>query len=234
MDEIQVISQFNYFDLIALGILFLAGLIGVLMGFTRIVLNLVGWVGAFFATLYVLPHAKSLTYQYIKIPFIADSLTALVVFIIALVLFTSISKAISMKVKASMLGGVDRSLGMLLGIILGALAVVCGFIASVLIWKPCDRPAALQQSRSLPFAAQGVSALNTILPAEYQLPRRITRHFNINPEINNETCKDKKTEELVKKLSTPSPESSSSTPDQEGYQKDQRTDMDRLIETHNQ
>src|SRR3990167_294789 len=102
------------FNMVDFAIIFLLGisiLIGILRGATREVLGIAGWVGALATVFYGLPLFRPLGRYYIHNPMIADAAIAGVLFILSLAVFILISRLISTKVKGSLLGGLDRSLG---------------------------------------------------------------------------------------------------------------------------
>ena len=63
-------------DLAVIGIILLAGLTAFSQGFVRVVLALLGWVGAAFATLYGFGYVQPYAQKWIFVGFIADAAAA--------------------------------------------------------------------------------------------------------------------------------------------------------------
>lgn len=100
----------NYVDLIVIGVFLISTLIGISRGFTREFFGIVAWLGAFTATLLGVVWARPFVQSLISNPFIADVVSGLFIFVTTLFLLGSLSRYISLRVKGSLLGGLDRSL----------------------------------------------------------------------------------------------------------------------------
>lgn len=198
-DQTEIISHFNGFDIGVLVVLGFFGLLGIVQGFTRLALVLSSWAGAGFITIYGLPHAKPYVREYITSTLLGDVLAAFGIFLVSLILFTLLSRLISELIKGSLLGGLDRSLGLVFGVGLGGLSIVLAFVFSVVIWKnPEKRPVMIQESRSLPYMVQGVTMLDGVLPKN-MLSEKTLAILKGKKKI------EKTAESLAKTLSAPVP-----------------------------
>ena len=104
-------SSLNYVDFIVLAIMGLSILIGLVRGFTREFLGALGWGGAIFITFWGKHYLQNPMRGWIGNPFFADLTTIVVLFITSLFILLSLTRSLSLRVKASVLGGLDRSLG---------------------------------------------------------------------------------------------------------------------------
>jgi membrane protein required for colicin V production len=157
----------NVTDIVVIAVLGLSALAAFSRGFVREVLAVGSWVAAALATIYLFPVARPLLRQYISYQLIADALTGAAIFVITLAVCATLSSFLSRNIRGGALGAVDRSLGLLFGLIRGAILVCLAYM--FLVWlmpKESDRPAWLQQARSLPMVATGAEYLRSLVPPE--------------------------------------------------------------------
>ena len=64
-------------DIGVVAIVLISGLVAFSMGFVRVVLGLLGWVGAAFATLYGFSYVRPFAQQWISVGFLADAAAGL-------------------------------------------------------------------------------------------------------------------------------------------------------------
>ncbi len=154
-------------DLAILCIVGISILIGVMRGATREVLGIAGWVGAFATVFYGLPLFRPLGRHYIPNHMIADLVVAGLLFILSLAVFILISRAVSSSVKGSLLGGLDRSLGLVFGFVRGALIVCLAYLALGFFYPPQTFPEAIKKAHFTPWLAQGARELKHLIPKDY-------------------------------------------------------------------
>ena len=118
----------TWVDLAVLGVLALSGLLAFLRGLVREVLGIGAWVGAGFAAALALPFVRPLGHRWIPAPELVDPICVGVVFLISLIVLLLIARAIGRVVRGSPLGGVDRTLGLVFGLVRGAALVVLAYI----------------------------------------------------------------------------------------------------------
>src|SRR3954469_2162107 len=124
------------------------------------------WVGAVVATVYFFPFAKPIAERYIAEPLIANVVTAVAIFIIALIICAILNQVISRAVRGSAIGALDRSLGGLLGLVIGAV-IVCGAYM-LMVWAipdERDRPQSVAEAKTLPMVQKGAEMLRNMVPA---------------------------------------------------------------------
>ena len=154
----------NLIDLGVIAVLLISGFFAFVRGFVREVLSVAGWVGAGIITLYlfepVRPHVRGL----IPSPLIADIVTGAGIFIVSLVLLSILSHFVAERVRDSMIGPVDRSLGFVFGLVRGAVLCAAAFLLFSWLVVRDDRPQVIATARSLPLLEQGSGLLFKILP----------------------------------------------------------------------
>jgi membrane protein required for colicin V production len=231
-----MISSFNMFDLGLLAIIVVFGLIGFSFGITRMLLGIAGWVGAVFFTFYAylsngFEFIHPFVGHYITDPFLSDLVIGVVLFVIFLMILNFLNRSFSTYIKKSILGGIDRSLGLLFGFTLAVGLSSSVFLVINLMSYPKDWPHAMQSARSVSILASSAKNISQLLP------HSLLKNLGLNPEkINNHPLdSNESSEKLVENLSRPQP--SSLKQQEKGkksqvYKKEQVTEMDQLFENH--
>ena len=156
----------NWVDLIILGVVAISALLAFMRGLVREVLSIGSWVGAGLFALWAFPFVQDRFRTWLVNPDIADPAAFGAMFVLALLVLSVVASMIGAVVRGSMLGGIDRTLGMAYGVVRGLAIVVCVYIAAGLVASPDKWPDAVQQARALPFAYEGaVWAIGLIPPA---------------------------------------------------------------------
>jgi membrane protein required for colicin V production len=130
------------------------------------VLSIAGWLGAALVTLWTFGDAKPYLRQYIQMQLLADILTGVGIFVVALVIFSTISHLIARVVKGSALSAVDRSLGFVFGIARGAVLVCLAYLLLTWVFPETRRPPWLENARMLPWVQAGAEYLKSLVPQE--------------------------------------------------------------------
>jgi membrane protein required for colicin V production len=211
-------------DIAVIGIVALAGLVAMALGFVRVVLALAGWVGAVFATLYGFAYVRPFAREWISSPLLADAAAGATVFIGTLVVITFISHAIGRRVRQSGLSALDRSLGLVLGLFLGGVIVSLAYLA--LVWaidlppRAADQPEWIREARTRPLVELGAASLSRLAPPEW---RRLERGGQGGAARGGSEA-----ERVLQRLLEP--ETNGRAPnDRPGYTDRERQEMDRLI-----
>lgn len=201
-------------DIAVVAIVALSGLVAFSLGFARVVLALLGWVGAAFATLYGFRFARPIAHQWISVGFLADAVAGVSIFLVALVILTFISHAIGRRVRDSSLSALDRSVGLLAGFFIGGVLVSLLYLG--VLW--IGREDWVAEARTRPLLIWGAATLQSTVPEEWRgkVP------------ADDGAALRRRFEELV------SPATKSPAPaGKPGYTDEQRREMDRLIKGQN-
>lgn len=207
-------------DLVVIGIILLAGLTAFSQGFVRVVLALLGWVGAAFATLYGFGYLQPFAQKWISVGFFADAAAALSIFLVTLIVLTILSHALGERVRDSGLSALDRSVGLLFGFAFGAVLVSLAYLG--VAWaidlpdETDKQPQWIQEAKSRVLVEWGAENLQRLAPAGWAGRPRQSRG---GPEQSRHRF-----EKLIE------PEAKSSkTGEKRGYTDQERKEMDRLI-----
>lgn len=224
MDSLPI----NITDIIVLIILLLSGILAFMRGLVHETLSIGAWVGAAVSTLYLFPHAQPFAREYIAIEVAADITAGVAIFLIALILFSIISRALSRQVQESSLGALDRTLGLLFGFLRGAVIVCVAWLVLVWLLPPDERPEWITEARSRPLIERGAEILQALVPEEIRL-----RGEEAAERAKDSTEEAIEAEESLRELISPQPKPEAkddADSAREGYNPDQRDDMQRLIE----
>lgn len=212
MDAIKNLPV-NVVDIGVLLVLLVSAVLAYARGFVHEVLSVGGWIGAIFATFYGFPYAKPIARQYISFDLAADLAAGTFIFIVTLVFLSLITRAAAKSVQNSALNVLDRSLGFLFGLARGAVLVCVAYIGLELIMPAEDQPSIVREARTLQLIKPGAALLKQLVP----------------DHITGQSTGGGKSSIDVKGLLTPKPKQQD-VPAQEGYNKDQRKNLERLID----
>jgi membrane protein required for colicin V production len=218
---------FTIADLVVIGVLLLSGILAFARGFVHEVLSLGAWIGAALAAILGLPYVRPLAREFISLPLLADVAGGGVLFLVALLVLSLLTRAISRRVQDSALNAVDRSLGFLFGLARGALLVCLAYIPLNWLMTPGEQPAWLVEARSRPLIARGADMLQSLVEPE----RPVTRQAR--DPASERARKALETERMVRDIMSPDPKAPrpEGQPQQQGYGIGERRDLERLIDS---
>lgn len=164
----------NWVDYTVLGLLAASGLLALLRGFVREILGIGAWIGAAVIGVAAMPQTVPLVQGWVPskdfAPLVEPAAFA-GAFLLALIVLLVISHWIGSLVRNSVLGGLDRTLGLVFGLLRGAVVVVMAFIIGGLLIPPERWPEPVLQARLLPLVAQGAGwagGLMHYVPEKYR------------------------------------------------------------------
>lgn len=201
----------NPFDAVIFLILLLSGLFAMMRGFTREVLSIFAWAGGVIAATALFPYARPFGQALITPDWLADTISGVTIFLVAVVLLTFLNHAISQRVKGSPVGALDHTLGFIFGAGRGALLAVIIFLG--IGWVFPERPLWLIEARTLPLLEAGTEALLRLNPnREVETPEipGFTNPLKEEPKAENEAT---------------------DSPDQTGYKMGQRRALEQLLDS---
>lgn len=224
----------NVTDLVVVAVLAISGLLAFARGFIRETLSIGAWVGAAAATIYGFPLAKPIASNYIPNELLANVVTGVVIFVVTLGVLAALSHMLSRNVRDSALGAVDRSLGLLFGLVRGAVLICVAWLLFAFLTSPEDRPDWITEARTLPLVTAGAEVLASLLP-----DGTIERGAEMVDEAGRQVEKEAAAEAARRGFSQPgkpvAPESEGSAnpaapPNASGYKDQERQDMNRMIQ----
>jgi membrane protein required for colicin V production len=160
----------NLLDIIVIAVVLISGLFAFARGFVKEALSVAAWVGAAFAALYGLPYAAPVAERFLPKGPVADAAAALALFLVSLIALSLVTSAVAGRVKESSLSAVDRTLGLVFGLVRG-LVLVCLFYIAISWALPPGRqqqPSWIADAKTLPLLANGAERLRALVPAAYR------------------------------------------------------------------
>lgn len=167
----------NWVDALVLLVLACSALLAFLRGFVREALGICAWAGAIYLAIVLFPAARPEARHLISNPEVADPVAFGVVFLLALIALSLIAGAIAGVVRGSGLGGLDRTIGLLFGILRGAVLVCILYVAAGWVFPVAQWPDVVLRARALPYAYAGAQWIVA------QVPRPYAPHLAEPPEV---------------------------------------------------
>lgn len=221
-------DQFNPLDLGAALVLVISGAVAFFRGAVREILTVGVWIGAAFATLYGFSPLQPLIRHYVSPQLLADSVTALVIFIIAMIVLTIISNALSRRVQSSNLGALDRSLGFMFGLARGGILAAAAYLMLIFIIPPPDQPTWLTGAKTAPLLRSTGDMLLRLLPEETARRSRDALGTSLD-QAKDAADRAKALERAITPLA-PAPGTQGADPkENSGYKNDERRALEGLI-----
>jgi len=155
----------NWVDWIVIGVVALSAVLAFMRGFVREVLGIGAWIGAGFFAVWAAPFVTERFIHWVGPDY--GRFAALGAMFLLIVL-SVVSGIIGGIVRMSVLGGVDRTLGMVFGLLRGAALIAFAYIAAGWVVTTDQWPAAVRHARTLPFAYQAAELGVGLLPAPYR------------------------------------------------------------------
>ena len=222
MDSLPV----NILDLAIIAILLVSGGLAFMRGFVHEVLAVAAWVGAALATLHGLPALRGIARAQISSTFVADLVTGAVIFLVSLLVFAVVTKAISRRVRESALNSVDSSLGFIFGVLRGAFIVCLAYMLADWIIGRDPQPQWLAQAKARPLMERGAQMIRSIAPDELGLAEEKTRAAADGAQDVLEM------QRAYRNLTSPQPRKTNDQGNDGAYSSGERKDMDRLFQNH--
>ncbi|MEF2070999.1 CvpA family protein [Consotaella aegiceratis] len=151
-------------DAILIGIMLVSGFLAMVRGFSREVLSVLSWLAAAVAAYMfygpVMPYAQ----RYISNEMVAMGVSALIVFLVTLIIVSFITLRIADFIIDSRVGPLDRALGFIFGAVRGLLLVVVAILFFNWLAPAETQPAWVANAQSKPWLDDLGQRLVTALP----------------------------------------------------------------------
>jgi membrane protein required for colicin V production len=215
------IAGFSGYDIGVLAVVFLGALFGLVTGFVRGGLFVASWVGAGLVTIYGFEQATPLAAQYIQPEWVADLVAGAALFIIALIVFHLISHMLSGWVRSGRLNALDRSLGLLAGLVSALLVICVGYLFMSNTLED-DTPDWIETARTRPAVERGALLVRDLLPPDI-VGEAGSALQRAQQRANDVDAARKALDRLTR------PPETSAPPAQEGYKEGEREGLEDLI-----
>ncbi len=211
-------SGINLADIAFVVILLLSGLFAYVRGFVHELLAVIAWIGAGFVTVYgidlVIPVARKITDR----QGVAEIGAGVALFLVVLIALTIATRMVANRIQASALSTLDRSLGLVFGLVRGAVLIALAWLIVSWALPPKDLPDWILEARSLPLIDEGKDVLLNLVPEDLR-PEEADPLEGVLPQAETDF------EDLIRPLPK------ATGPDEpRGYKDPERKELDRLIE----
>lgn len=156
----------NPIDILVALILLISALLAFSRGAVREVLGVGAWVGAALATVFGFQHVRPYARDIIDYELVADAAAGLAIFVLALIILTIISQLLAGRIQRSRMGALDRTLGIIFGLLRGAVLVSLAYMMFIWAVAEDDRPAWVDQAKTMPYIKRGADAIRAIVPRD--------------------------------------------------------------------
>ncbi|MGF1608226.1 MAG: CvpA family protein [Kiloniellales bacterium] len=167
-------APINVTDLAVIAVVVVSGIFAFVRGFVHELLAIGAWIGAAIVTVLALPHLLPYARQIIAVQLAADIGAGVALFLFVLIALSILTHWLARRVRESSLGALDRSLGLVFGLLRGAVIVCLAWIALLWAIPRQDHPDWITEARTRPLVEQGAEALIGLLP-EGTLPAFATK-----------------------------------------------------------
>jgi membrane protein required for colicin V production len=255
----------NFVDIVVLAVIALSALLALGRGFVKEVLSVFGWIGAAIGTFVIffyVPQVRAFTNKQIAEPLFADIVCAISLFVVLLILLGFINHTISSRIHGSSLGPLDKSLGLVFGLVRGVVLVALAHMAMTdwLLPNKQERPDVINQARTEPYVEMAATFIKSKIPQDWK--DRASAAFD---EGSKAVEQGKELNETIQKLSPQTPQPAAPPPaqpsgespgdssqnggqgtqrslagnqggqgEQSGYKDAERKDLERLIQGQSQ
>ena len=134
-------------------------------GFLSETLTIFDWLAAAFGCLYFGPYLVPMLRGVIATPWLASLIAYAVVFLIIFIPLSFMSHRFSESVKNSVIGPLDRALGIAFGVVRGLVVVGLGYLAFTYFTPVRDQPRWLLTARTLPMIQSTGAVILSLVPS---------------------------------------------------------------------
>ncbi len=213
-------SPVNVTDVVIVLVIVVSGLFAFFRGIAHELLAVISWIGAALATLYGFPYAQPWTRKLITVPLMADMAAGVAIFLIVLIVLSILTRIVSNRIRASALGPLDRSLGLVFGFLRGAVLICIGWLMFAWLLPREDHPEWVTEAKALPLVERGSQMLVAFLPERLRGEAGAAR---------GEAERLRKLEQSYQNLLNP-PTKGDAQDDKPGYNSRMREEMQRAVE----
>ncbi len=206
-------------------VLVLSALLAFARGLVREVLAVGAWVGAIVAVIFGLPQVRPFAREMISVPLLADAVAGTVLFIVALIVLSMLTRGIANRVRDSALNAVDRSLGAVFGLLRGALLVCLAYLPVEWLMPPPEQPAWLRDAKTMPLVVEGADRIRAFVQREERREG--------GDRLGERLRRDLESERIARDIMKPEPKAPKSAVDRKetAYSEKDRRELERLLDS---
>ncbi len=158
----------NWVDAAVLAVVALSALLAFMRGLVRELLSIGAWVGAGYFAFYTVDLVRARITQFVGGPEIGTPLSYAAMFLPALIVLSVVAHALGNVVRGSVLGSLDRTLGVGFGVARAGLLLAAAYVALGWLMPTESWPEPVRQARSIPYAHALAVWVAQYLPEQYR------------------------------------------------------------------
>lgn len=219
-------QELSILDIVLLAVVLLSGLLALLRGFVHELLSFGAWIGAALVALYAFPYVQPYARDLVGVQVVGDILAGAVVFLVALVILSLIARSLGRVAQDSGLSALDRTLGLLFGLVRGAVLVCLAWLIFAWMVPTQQHPQWVTQARMLPMVQQGAEMLRSLVPDAFLESLGQSARSAISDSVTKSAA------ESIDGQLQPQPQPKNVTETGEpAYNQDERQDLDQVIKS---
>lgn len=161
------LAALNIVDFVAIIVPVISGGLATLRGMTREIMGLAGWPISIVAARLTAPAIEPILTEAIRVEGISQALAWGIPFIVVVVLWFAFSSLVSPGLSKAGLGGLDRWLGFLFGVIRGFVVVLVIYVGAVVAAEGEGRlPSLVTDAQITPLLRESAHLFSVLLPDE--------------------------------------------------------------------
>ncbi len=219
---IEIAQSFTVIDGIIILVLLVSALLAYFRGFVHEALSVAGWIGAILAVVYGFPYIRPHMREAISNEMVADIAGGTVLFVVALLVLSVFTYAVSRRIRESALGALDRALGFLFGLARGALLVCLVYIGFQWVMDPDEHPDWVTNARTMKLVRAGSDWLVALIPDD-----KVKAGKDAAGSAREKTIDLLETQRQMDEILIPQPKTEGAPPP-EGYSPRDRQGLDQL------
>ena len=153
-----------WIDNLIIAIVVLSMLVGFFRGFFPELLSVLTWIAAIWLAWQYAPLISPRLEEALASPVLSEWAARLIIFVVAVLLGSLLTQAVSLVISKTGLGGTDRMLGLVFGLVRGI--IVLGVIVIFAQMLGFDRERWWQQSRLIPAGERVAGWMRGVLPGD--------------------------------------------------------------------
>ena len=214
----------NMVDLAIAGVMLISGALAFFRGLVRETFFIAGLVAAGAAVYYGFDHALPFAREWIAIPLIDEAAATASITIVTLVSVSLIGGVFVRRIRKIGLGALDRSLGLVFGLLRGAALICIAYIMVTWALPPDEQPTSMREARAMPLVKYGADLVLLAIP-----PDARAEWAGAVVEATGAADAAFDAEEALKTLM--SPPAALEKPGGSGYTRAERKELERLLQS---
>lgn len=159
-------EQLNSLDVFFLAIVGISALVGIARGFTKELLSVVGWLVAGVSVYFLTPIVNPIVKNYITSDILSNFISGTLVLLSFCIFWVLAVDKISLSIRLSKLGALDRIFGLAFGILRGAVIIVLLVMMVSALIPEDSKKGTFANSKIFVASEEFVGPLKSILPQE--------------------------------------------------------------------